>query len=105
MMACEKRISGSSPLWQERYRRHFVSVKRAMDNLAKKLDDIETEGELTYEDGMISCSFLQLSMFALLLDNPAERGKYLDAALFLARGHRCLSQLMIPDSRMNGCTK
>lgn len=104
VMACEKQLAASSTVWKERYERHFNSVKLAMDNLAEKRDDIETEGEMTYEDGMISCSFLQLSMFALLLDSPEDRKKYVDAALYLAKGHRCLSQLLIPDSRMNGCT-
>jgi hypothetical protein len=41
-------------------------------------------------------------MFALLQTDPAERRKYTAAAEKLASGHRCLSQIVIPDSRMNG---
>ena len=102
VMAEEKKLAATDPKWRERYERHYDSVRRAMDNLARNLDNIETEGELTYEDGMISCSYSQLALFALLQTDPAARQKYLDAALYLASGHRCLSQILIPDSRMNG---
>lgn len=102
VMAGERKLAADHPEWKERYLRHYDSVRRAMDELAKSLDNIQTEGELTYEDGMISCSYTQLAMFALLQDDPAARQKYLDAALYLANGHRCLSQIIVPDSRMNG---
>lgn len=102
LMAEEKKLASTDPKWQERYDRHYTSVKRAMDELAKSLDNIETEGEMTFEDGMISCSYTQLAMFALLQTDPAERKKYLDAAVYLCNGHRCLSQIIVPDSRMNG---
>jgi hypothetical protein len=104
VMAEEKKLSVTSELWLARYERHRQSVRRAIDNLVVNLDDIETEGEMTYEDGMISCSCLQLGMYALLLDDPVEQQKYLAAALHFAKGHRCLAQLLIPDSRMNGGT-
>ncbi len=102
VMAEEKKLAASDIKWKERYERHYDSVRRAMDELAKRLDDIQTEGEMTYEDGMISCSCAQLAMFALLQDDPTARRKYLDAALHFAMGHRCLSQLLVPDCRMNG---
>ena len=35
---------------------HYESVKKAIDELTDSLDNIETEGESTLEDGMISCS-------------------------------------------------
>jgi len=101
VMAEEKTLA-ADPVWRARYERHFASVRRAMDNLTRNLDNIETEGEMTYEDGMIGCSATQLAMFALWQEEPAERQKYLDAALHFANGHRCLSQILIPDSRMNG---
>lgn len=89
--------------WEHRYNRHYASVKMAMDELAKNLDNIQTEGEMTFEDGMISCSYTQLSEFALLQPEGSEARKYYtEAAEKMANMHRCLSQIIIPDSRMNG---
>lgn len=102
VMEEERKLAATDRRWRERYDRHLDSVRRAMDELARSLDNIQTEGEMTYEDGMISCSYTQLAMFALLQDEPTARRKYLDAALHFARGHRCLSQLLVPDCRMNG---
>ncbi|MEI6788962.1 MAG: hypothetical protein WCL49_10850 [bacterium] len=102
VMAEEQKLARTDPAWQVRYQRHEQSVRKAMDELVKNLDNIETEGEMTYEDGMIGCSAAQLALFALLQDDPAQRAKYRDAALHFSTGHRCLSQILIPDSRMNG---
>ncbi|MFA4944575.1 MAG: hypothetical protein WC789_07730 [Lentisphaeria bacterium] len=102
VMAEEKKLAAADPRWDERWRRHYASVRRAVDELARNLDNIQTEGEMTYEDGMIACSYTQLALFALGQADPAERRKYLDAALRLAGGHRCLSQILVPDGRMNG---
>lgn len=98
----EEKLVADNNKWRERYKRHLDSVKQAVDNLAIQRDNIDTEGELTYEDGMISCSYSQLAMYALYYASPEERKKYLDAALYLVNGHRCLSQLLIPDCRMHG---
>ena len=98
----EKLLSDGYNIWKQRYDRHFASAKRAVDELAASLDNIETEGEMTYEDGMIACSYTQISMMATLTDDKAERNRYINAAEYLRKGHRCLSQLIIPDSRMNG---
>ena len=62
VMSEEKKINESE--WQEKYIRHYLSVKRAIDELAINLDNIQTEGEQTFEDGMIGCSSTQLSQFA-----------------------------------------
>jgi len=51
---------------------------------------------------MIGCSYTQLAMFALQQSDPALEKKYLDAAVYLKDKHKCLSQNLIPDSRMNG---
>jgi hypothetical protein len=53
----EKLLSDGHNIWKQRYDRHFASAKRAVDELAASLDNIETEGEMTYEDGMIACSY------------------------------------------------
>lgn len=103
VMEIEKEQAKTSLYWASTYKRHFASVKKAMDELVRNLDNIQTEGENTYEDCMIASSYGQLAMFALLQpEGSVERQKYLEAAEFFARGHRCLSQLLIPDSRVNG---
>lgn len=103
VMEQEKILAAKSEEWKTIYDRHFYSVKKAIDELTKNLDNIETEGEMTYEDGMISCSYSQIALFALLMpEGSPERQKYMEAAEFLANGHRCLSQILVPDSRMNG---
>lgn len=97
----EVALAGSSTVWQARYLRHFESATRAIDELVLHGDDIQTEGEMTYEDGMIACSYAQISMYATLIPEN-RRQKYIDAAEYLRKGHRSLSQLLVPDSRMNG---
>ena len=105
VMEAEKELTSTSAYWASTYRRHYASVKRAMDELAKSLDNIQTEGQNTFEDGMIRCSYTQLAMFALLQpEGSSERAKYLKAAEYLVDSHRCLSQLMIPDSRVHGAS-
>jgi len=98
----EKLLAAGNNIWQQRYNRHFESAKKAIDELTLSRDNIETEGEMTYEDGMISCSYTQISMLATLTADKAERKKYIESAEYLRKGHQCLSQLLIPDSRMNG---
>lgn len=82
---------------------HRNSVKKAIDDLVRRLDDVETEGEMTFEDGMISCSSLQIAYFALDLPKE-ERKKYIEAAEYMINKHRCLEQNNIPDCRMNGAS-
>lgn len=102
VMEEEKKLA-AAPEWDGNYKRHYHSVKKAIDDLTLNLDNVQTEGEMTYEDGMIACSYGQIASFALLQsEGSPERKRYLDAAQFLLNGHRCLSQLIIPDSRMNG---
>lgn len=102
VMLVERELAKTSPVWKERYQRHYDSVKKAMDELALNLDNIETEGEMTFEDGMISCSYTQLAAWARHFAPGNEKQKYIDAAEKLLLKHRCLAQLVQPDSRMNG---
>lgn len=103
VMKEEKKLMKTSDEWAARYKRHYASVKQAMDDLALHLDNIQTEGQMTFEDGMISCSYTQLSEFALLQpEGSKERAYYTEAAEKLVNMHRCLSQILVPDSRMNG---
>jgi hypothetical protein len=104
VMAAEKLAASEDKKWQVSYDKHYNSVKKAMDHLVSAGDNIETEGQLTYEDGMISCSATQLGLFALIQNDSESRDKYAQAARQFLKGHSCLEQLLIPDSRMNGAT-
>lgn len=99
-LAATERALADDPAWRERSERHCASAKAAVDDLARKLDDIGTEGQPTYEDGMISCSATQLALMALLSEDPGERQKYQAAAEYMFSGHRCLDQMLVPDCRM-----
>lgn len=81
--------------------RHYASAAQAVCQLSDKLDDIETEGEQTFEDGMIISSAMQIAMYALTLPED-QRGKFTQAAEYMDRLHGCLEQRLIPDCRMNG---
>jgi len=91
-------------LFRQHYEKIYASVKMAMDELERNRTDIETEGEMTFEDGMIACSALQLGQFALLQTSKKEKKRYKDAALSMLEQHRCLEQLAIPDARMRSAT-
>ncbi len=99
---CEKAHS-EEPELRQRYQKHYESVSRAIDDLVLKGDNIGTEGEATFEDGMISCSALQIAMFAMTLSED-KREKYIAAAEKLISQHRCLEMNLIPDARMRGST-
>ncbi len=99
LAAAEKELAKTSDLWQQRYNRHFESAKAAIEELEPSLDNIKTEGQITYEDGMIGCSATQLAMWALLQNDAHERAKFLKAAKYMFAGRRCLDQMIVPDSR------
>lgn len=103
LVRAEKKFIGQ-PKWKERYDRHKKSAYKAIDDLLMRLDDIQTEGDMTFEDGMITCSALQLALRGLLEKNTHKRKQYTDAAIYLMNKHRCLEQLLIPDCRMRGAT-
>ena len=88
---------------QKKAKSHYQSVRKAIDELVKSLDNIDTEGEITLEDGMISCSALQIGMYALTLPLE-ERKPYIKAAEYMMKIHACLEQQLIPDCRMNGAS-
>ena len=89
---------------ESRYMIHYESAKKAVMNLAELLDNIETEGDMTFEDGMISCEALQLAYFALHTDDISLRKKLTDAAEYIIKKHKCLEQIFAPDARIRGCT-
>ncbi len=104
VMAAEKLAAATDERYKAAYERHYASAKKAMDFLVRSQDNLTTEGENTFEDGMISCSGTQLAMFALLQQDPAQRRKYAEASRKMLSSHHCLEQLLIPDARMNGAT-
>ncbi len=83
---------------------HESSAVRAVWELARSLDDIGTEGQMTFEDGMLTCECLQLGCLALQLPEGAERTRLTDAASYILRKHRCLQQHILPDCRVRGGT-
>lgn len=104
VMVHEKKLGMTDPVWKSRYERHLASVRAALDDLELRGDNIDTEGQLTFEDGMVSCSVAQLGMAALKETDEGRRARYVKRARELHRKHSCLSALLVPDCRMNGAT-
>ena len=94
----------SDTVWKQRAERHYDSVKRAIDELVASQGDFQTEGEMTFEDGMISCSALQVGLFALLQEDPDRRRYYTEATMDIFASHDCLAQLKVNDGRRRGGT-
>ena len=100
---CEKQLGSRSAKYMARYERHYASAKRAVYDLVKLRERIGTEGEHTLEDGMITCSALQIAYFALTLEET-EREPFIEAAEYLMSIHRCLEDRCSPDCRTRGAT-
>ena len=100
----EKRLGATDKFWADKAAKHYESAKRAIDQLVGADGDFETEGELTFEDGMISCSALQIGMLALMQNDDNARRKYSNAMLKILNSHDCLTQLRVPDARRRGGT-
>lgn len=69
LLQVEDKLGQRDNYWSSRARKHYASVQRAIDQLVNCHGDFETEGEMTFEDGMESCSALQIGMFALMQKN------------------------------------
>lgn len=100
----EKELGKTDAFWKKNYKRHFASAKKAIDHLVSLHGNIQTEGEMTYEDGMIACTALQVAYMGLQEEAKKDRQKYIDEALYILEGHDCLAQLQIPDGRQRGGT-
>lgn len=99
-LALAEREAGETDVrWQEAGQRHFESAQRAVDELVRSQGNFETEGEMTFEDGMVSCSALQIGMLALFHQNEQLQEKYTRAMLDVLNSHNCLTQLKVPDAR------
>ena len=100
----EKELGAKSSEWCEASQRHYDSIAKAIDELVLSQGDFETEGEMTFEDGMVSCSALQVGLFALLQEDSQKRDYYRDAMLKILDSHDCLVQHKVPDGRRRGGT-
>lgn len=104
----EKRYADSAEcdkvFWTEAAGRHYDSARRAIDQLVAARGDFHTEGEITFEDGMIACSALQIGLLALLQEDSTARKHYADAMLPLLESHGCLASLRVPDAKRRGGT-
>ena len=99
-LALAERDAGEKDVrWQEAGNRHFESALGAVDELVRSQGNFETEGEMTFEDGMVSCSALQIGMLALFHQNEQLQEKYARAMLEVLNSHNCLTQLKVPDAR------
>lgn len=103
LVSAEEKASETNEYYKKAAKRHFESASRAIEDLVERLEDIGTEGEHTLEDGMISCSCLQIACYALLLPEN-KRKKYIDAAEHMLKVHRCLEHQISPDCRVRGTT-
>lgn len=97
-------LGTDNPEWKRAADRHYDSAKRAIDQLVASQGNFETEGELTFEDGMISCSALQIGMLGLMQRDSRTRDHYTAAMLKILESHDCLTQLRVPDARRRGGT-
>lgn len=95
----ERKLGEQDLFWRTCADRHFLSAKKAVDQLVASQGDFQTEGELTFEDGMISCSALQIGMMGVIEQDAVARKYYTDAMLKILNSHDCLTQLRVPDGR------
>lgn len=104
LVKVEQRLGLTNKNWAAAARRHYKSAKRAIDQLVASQGNFETEGQLTFEDGMISCSALQIGMLGLMQKSAKARRHYSDAMLQILRSHDCIAQLRVADARRRGGT-
>lgn len=100
----EQEVAEENTFWQNAAKRHYNSAKLAIDQLVAQQGNFETEGEKAFEDGMMSCSALQIGMLALMQKDEKDRQHYTNAMLRILQSHDCLTQLRVPDARRRGGT-
>ena len=104
MLGYERPFALKDPVWRERYNRHLTALEKATTNIFTVKDMGDTEGEATYEDTQAGSAWSLLGMHALNTNDPAKRDQFLKASLAVQARHQCLTQALIPDSRMRGAT-
>ena len=100
----EQPLAATDVRWKVRYDRHTQSIARSVANLEKVKDLGATEGDQTYEDNQAGSAWSLLALHALLADDSAHRDAYLAGSVEIQGRHECLTQALIPDGRMRGCT-
>lgn len=91
--------------FEEASHRHYASAQKAVEELVRSNGDFQTEGEQTFEDGMVSCSALQMGFLALSLqEGDTLRNSLTSSMLSLLDQHNSLTQLRVPDARRRGGT-
>lgn len=91
--------------FEEASDRHYASAQKAVEELVRANGDFQTEGEQTFEDGMISCSALQMGFLALSMpEEDPLRDSLTSSMLSLLNQHNSLTQLRVPDARRRGGT-
>ena len=93
----------NNPKYRMRNEKIRLSVDAAIGDLLSRGDDIGTEGEATFEDGMITCSALQLAYYSLIFGKRKE--ECLRTAEELMKKHRCLEKFLSCDCRERGATE
>jgi hypothetical protein len=98
------KLESTSKIWEVRQNKTNKSVLLALTDLAYRKDNLDTEGQMSFDDGMISCSLGQLALGAIQTQDTSIQKEFNKVALEMYNLHRCLTQQQIPDARMNGAT-
>ena len=104
LMWYEAPLAAVDTVWKARYERHKRSVEAASRNILEVKDMGDTEGEATYEDSQAGSAWSLLAMHAITTDDEGFSRSCLEAALEVQGRHECLTQALVPDSRMRGGT-
>ncbi len=104
LMAFEAPLAKNSEDWKARYEKHRKSAEAAGRNILKVQDMGDTEGESTYEDSQAGTAWSLLAMHALLNPGGEDAARFLKESMAVQRRHECLTQALVPDSRMRGGT-
>ncbi len=104
LMWFESPLAKKSTYWKTRYEKHRRSVEAASRNILEVKDMGDTEGEATYEDTQAGSAWSLLAMHALTACDDNETAHFLNASLEVQKRHECLTQALVPDSRMRGGT-
>lgn len=104
LMAFEAPLAKISEEWKARYEKHRKSAEAAGRNILKVQDMGDTEGESTYEDSQAGTAWSLLAMHSLLNPDGEDAARFLKESMTVQRRHECLTQALVPDSRMRGGT-
>ncbi len=104
LMWYEAPLAKKDKKWDARYKKHYNSVQAAAKNVLTVKDLGDTEGESTYEDNQAGTAWSLLAMHALTHPSGSDFDHFFKESLAIQKRHECLTQALIPDSRMRGGT-